>query len=86
MKNLQKLFQTATLSLKSPSPLSTPNRKIISKRNLSNNEYSTAKKSSDASIVKRRRLSDEFNNEQDFGLDAEKSSLEVIKRLSRKLV
>ena len=72
--------------MKSPSPLSTPNTKIISKRNLSNNEYSTAEKSSDASILKRRRISDEFNKEQDFGLDAEKSSLEVIKKLSRELV
>ena len=70
-------------SAKSTSPVSTPNRKIISKRNLSNTECSTVEKSSDTSILKRRRLSDEFKNDQDFGLEAEKSSLEVVKRLSR---
>ena len=70
-------------SAKSTSPVSTPNRKIISKRNLSNTECSTTEKSSDTSILKRRRLSDEFKNDQDFGLEAEKSSLEVVKRLSR---
>ena len=73
-------------SLKSPTPTSTPNRKIISKRNLSNPEFSTSdQKLSDASILKRRRLSDEFREKNDFGLEAERSSLEVVKRLSRQL-
>ena len=70
-------------SAKCTSPVSTPTRKIISKRNLSNTECSTVEKSSDTSLLKRRRLSDEFKNDQDFGLEAEKSSLEVVKRLSR---
>ena len=73
-------------SLKSPTPTSTPNRKIISKRNLSNPEFSTSdQKLSDASILKRRRLSDEFREKNDFGFEAERSSLEVVKRLSRQL-
>ena len=76
--------KTSTFSLKSPSPLSTPHRKIISKRNISNDGNSKTEKLSDASILKRRRLSDEFRN--DFGLEAEKSTLDDAKRLSRKLV
>jgi len=70
------------LSLKSPSPVSTPTRKMISKRNLSNSESSTNEKISEATILKRRRLSNEIKDERDFSFEAEKSSLELVKKLS----